>query len=105
MFQKYLIDFSNQMDCGISIVDSDFESEVYWIKPFEAVTTVTTNLIIKIYSEKQFDVAKNLFLYMKFLEENRNWDISEQIKYFHSQNDKCHLHLYIPEIQKYLLFI
>lgn len=67
-----------------------------------AKTIAVVSSIIKIYTKKQLNVSKNLFLFMKYDQSIYGLGVEQQINYYKRHIDN--INDYLPEINKYLLF-
>lgn len=83
-------------DCLI-IIDDDF-SETFVGHDYFTITGIVVG-IIKCYSSKNLNVAKNLLLYMKY-QARRGFEIKNQISCY--RYNIREFNYYLPEIQKYL---
>lgn len=105
MFKKYIIDTKTDKyhvyKHQVLIIDDNFEKNIM-IGGYYNFYDKLCYSIIKIYSEKQLDIAKNLFLFMMYVENKEFYKIKTQIHMFsiNVNNFKD----YLPEIKKHLLF-
>lgn len=102
MFKGYKMNYIINNKYYILIIDDDFEKKVVVITQIYCFYARLCDAIIKVYSEKQLDVAKNLFLYMKYIEYSGH-EIENQINDF--SLNVSDFNIYLPEIKKYLLFL
>lgn len=99
-------DFESELYCDnngnlrykyLSIIDTDFIETIYYPDNYSIIDSIALiKFIIKIYSDKKLDVAKNIFLFMKKLNTLGELKYSTQIILYKKK---------LPEFDQYLLEI
>src|ERR1019366_2784163 len=74
----------------IDVIDDDFIESV--IVSALSITRAHVSAIIKVYSEKELNVALALTLYFKIINDHKIWSIADQIKFYEKE---------VPEFKKY----
>lgn len=86
---------------NIELIDTEFSYKtfIYYKCPITDISFI--ELIIDVYSLKNLNVGKNLYLYLKYIGKLYNYSVIDLTKY----SEECpKFKEFLPEIKKYLLF-
>lgn len=91
--------FENQSRSFVfKIIDDNFEEK--WINTLHPGSIGMAKAVIDCYSSKNFNVAINLILLMRYFQEKYDYPIAEQISWY--QEYTSEFEKYLTEIQKYI---
>lgn len=103
---KY-IDYNNKTyECiyEVTTIDSNFTETIKVGVHAGSDAAAGAAAIIQIYSKRKLNVAKNLFPYMKWIENESSWyTFKKQIKDYSQYVPEFKFKQYLPELNKYLI--